>query len=739
MLETVETLKLAYVASVEHWKMQDIEWPYKMDHPEDELEYVREIAAAVAKHYEVMWGSGCSCGYDATYHQGPHTDKLIRTAVTWTVAPSALSRSIDEWDDYMYEHPEWDIDRELSRLEQGFDLTAQPIADLLRAAYWRWVNDKPRRHTRVIDGVDLRVAVSIEDLRKNASWPRNLTDRDEANLARAFGEHLLTEAAPRLHFPVDGGEVEVYAYRMPRDQRQLEIKRVRSRACDYSRLWTLRVPPCCAERTDERLAEDMTMSGCCLDDPPARWSPQERAVDPTEWIDAHAQDLNSIQADSEGLEIAVGDPSTECPPSKRTVYSKEWLDGHAPERTSTENHHSAPEAVAIKTFHVAAAHNDVARCAAMIQSGLDPDCRDDLGHTALHFAAKWGCVEVVNMLLAEGADPDARLGGGSTPLHSLTGCGDSSRTPAIAASLMAAGTNVNAVDNTGRTALHLVALTGDAALAECLLSRGADPNAVDSNGDTALHLAAERGNVTVTECLLSHGAKPNAARRGCWLPGASALHLAAEKGNVALVEGLLSHGANPNAVDGGRGTPLHVAAASNQATPERLRAVAGLLVGARADLNAVYWGGRTALRLAVIRGNVAVAECLLSHGVDPNAPDGAGNAVLHLAAENGSAGLAEFLLSCGANPNIRGRHGQTALHAVALGRAIHDQKLAVAQILVGAGTDINAVDDDGRTALYLVQQRGNTELSQFLLSQGAEVTSDEQCLQPEEINWDGAW
>lgn len=56
---------------------------------------------------------------------------------------------------------------------------------------------------------------------------------------------------------------------------------------------------------------------------------------------------------------------------------------------------------------------------------------------------------------------------------------------------------INAVTNTGQTALHLAVHQGHARIVERLVGYGIELNLQDSDGDTALHVALSRQTVNV--------------------------------------------------------------------------------------------------------------------------------------------------------------------------------------------------------------------------------------------------
>lgn len=172
----------------------------------------------------------------------------------------------------------------------------------------------------------------------------------------------------------------------------------------------------------------------------------------------------------------------------------------------------------------------------LISEGVDVNGRlRGSGTTALMDAANQGYVEIVELLLAAGADPGAELPGGWTALDLAVGNGrlavverllqappkptperlqrallTAARNgrPKTAATLIAAGADVRAADEAGRTALALAAKGGHPQTARRLLELGADLSAGDREGRTPLMWAAWQGHRPVVELLLAAGADP---------------------------------------------------------------------------------------------------------------------------------------------------------------------------------------------------------------------------------------
>jgi ankyrin repeat protein len=274
--------------------------------------------------------------------------------------------------------------------------------------------------------------------------------------------------------------------------------------------------------------------------------------------------------------------------------------------------------------------------------------------------------------------------------------------------LIKQGTDVNAPQGDGVTALHWAARRGDAELVTALVAAGANPRAGTRFGTyTPLHLAAERGSAPIVQALLAAGASVDAKTS----TGATPLMLAAAAGDAGTIAALLDKGADVNAREADRlQTPLIFAAASN-----RLDAVK-LLIARGADPNAatrltdlaelsrdgqnpdgrnlavkpensrrpaptrvlvpgverqhmfneqVAWqGGMTPLLYAARQGHTAVAAALLDAGVPVNQLKGGDRAsALLVAAVNGHFDLASLLLDRGANANLTAENGVAPLYA----------------------------------------------------------------------------
>ena len=225
---------------------------------------------------------------------------------------------------------------------------------------------------------------------------------------------------------------------------------------------------------------------------------------------------------------------------------------------------------------------------------------DSSGNRALHYAARWGHVDLTNMLFDAHAEIGVKNKAGSTPLVQAAGNGHE-----VVKLFPRRGANINERTECSGNALQAAALNGSTILVQMLLDW------VSSHGGdygTAFQAAAYGSHKAVALLLLDHGAEVN-SQGGTY---GNALQAAAfnTKGRRAVVQLLLDHGAEVNAEGGKYGNALQAAAYMGH------KVVVQLLLERGAKVNTQGGAYGNALQAAAYEGNEAVVQLLLDHGAE---------------------------------------------------------------------------------------------------------------------------
>ncbi|CAB0035020.1 unnamed protein product [Trichogramma brassicae] len=223
---------------------------------------------------------------------------------------------------------------------------------------------------------------------------------------------------------------------------------------------------------------------------------------------------------------------------------------------------------------------------------------------------------------------------------------------------MRQGMRVNAQDNKGNTALHLLLECGSEIekTIELLLRRGADPTLANAEGEVPLLKIFWRGEASLMKILLKAIDGHCRRRRRQTYPvnfqdrrGHTALHYVLERHkNNAWFAWLLSKGADPNLVNDQGISPVDLVCSSWRygADDKMFRSLVKHCNDTRQALhvNARDKSGRILLNWALENRDKMKVEWLLRTGVDPNLADEQGSTALHvISQQRNDYGFAELL------------------------------------------------------------------------------------------------
>jgi ankyrin repeat protein len=248
-----------------------------------------------------------------------------------------------------------------------------------------------------------------------------------------------------------------------------------------------------------------------------------------------------------------------------------------------------------------------------------------------------------------------------------------------------------------------------------LLDSGFDPNSATQAGTTVLMMAAP--DAAKMKLLIDRGANVNARAK----TGFSALMVAAQYGASATpaMALLLDHGAEVQVASGQKApmfnaTPLFLAAYSgNTEILPRLREAGDKL---DQPMTLIGTSTTTAMAGAVRLGNLEVARKLLDMGVPADEAERSGLTLLDRAVLGNQVAIAQLLIAHGADVNHADKIGFTPLLYAA---SIDFGDSAMVDLLLKSGARADVRTKDGLTALDLARKYKHTHLTASLASNAA--------------------
>jgi ankyrin repeat protein len=383
-------------------------------------------------------------------------------------------------------------------------------------------------------------------------------------------------------------------------------------------------------------------------------------------------------------------------------------------------------------LHEAAHVDDIQAMTRLIAAGADATAANRYGVTPLWLACLNGSATAIELLLKAGANANAVLPGGETVLMTAARTGK----PDAVNVLLRHGASVNAKEGwRGQTALMWAAAEGHAAVIDALVARGADVHARSNGGFTALLFAAREGQIAASKALVAAGANlndaipsttpidepaPEETTPGPPEAGLNVFLLATANAHFELAAWLLDQGAEPNAAPRGW-TALHQiswvrkmgVAGSNDPAPPGSGSMTSLdfvrkLVAKGADVNAratkppqmglttLNSIGATPFLLAARTADFELMRLLVDLGADPRLPNEDNTTPLMVAAGVGTQNPGE---DPGTEPEV----------------------LEAVKIALELGNDLNAVDNNGETAMHGAALKHAPSVVRYLAERGARM------------------
>ena len=153
----------------------------------------------------------------------------------------------------------------------------------------------------------------------------------------------------------------------------------------------------------------------------------------------------------------------------------------------------------------------------------------------IHEASKNSQESIVKLLLESGADPNAKDDQQSTPLHHAM---YSDGAISLAKMLIQAGADINAENRDQWTSLHIAAKHQNTEMVQMLVHEGADVHARERENWTPLHVAAKHSSTEMVKKLIDLGADIFAKQKDRWMP----LLYAVYRNSPSMIRVILTHG-----------------------------------------------------------------------------------------------------------------------------------------------------------------------------------------------------
>jgi len=378
---------------------------------------------------------------------------------------------------------------------------------------------------------------------------------------------------------------------------------------------------------------------------------------------------------------------------------------------------------------------DVAEVKRLLRAGADVSVANNYGATPMSLAAEVGNAEMLKVLLEVGANVESPNADGMTALLAVARTGNVE----AAKLLLDRGAAVDAKEKFGgQTPLMWASARRHPEMMQLLIDKGADVNAASTDRDYQRHVTAE--------------GRPKSLDAG----GLTPLLYAARENCMACVDVLVKNKADIDLPDPDGATPLLVAIMNANWDLARQLIEAGAAVNqwdvfgetplyTAVDQRNRIDGGRNSIDPPNKNTGLEIVKLLLEQGADPNQqlffkpPNVRGG--LHTrgatplirAAFNNDLEVMKLLLEKGADATLPTADRQTAIHAVLAGRAPEPQAVELIKALQKAGADVNVValinhgeEIRGGSALHYAVRKRYKEVMKLLASYKVDIDAMDQ-------------
>jgi len=371
----------------------------------------------------------------------------------------------------------------------------------------------------------------------------------------------------------------------------------------------------------------------------------------------------------------------------------------------------------------------------LLKAGANVSLANNYGASPMSLAAEDGNAAILKLLLDAGANADSPNPEGQTALMAVARTGNVE----AAQLLIKHGAKVDAKENWGgQTALMWASARRHPAMIELLLANGAKvdarsidrdyqrhvtaegrPKSLDSGGFTPLLYAARENCLACVDVLLKHGADIN-------LPdpdGVSPLLVAIMNSNWDLAKQLIEAGADLDQWDMYGEAPLYTT------------------IGLRNKID----GGHASIDPLNTTTGTEIFHMLLDRGANTNmqlffrpanqrgSTNVRGTTPLIRASNAGDLEVINLLLEHGADAKLMTADRQTPIMAAIAGNSPEKQVLDVIRVLHKAGTDVNVIglvnhreENRGGTALHFAARKRYKEVIKELASYGIDMNAVDQ-------------